>query len=194
MASSEELPHSGYTFDDALIEWTVPRNAWLESNKDKQLDGIATGCVVFNLENKVLLVQRVSTDSFPDKWEVPGGAVDEEDTTILSAAARELWEESHLIATRFTHIVPEGEGMKPGLVFPNRNRTRWWCRFAFIAEVNDHGCVQLDPREHQDYAWASLEEVEQDKIGERTIPMTTTNMKATIIEAFRLKGISTAKT
>jgi 8-oxo-dGTP pyrophosphatase MutT (NUDIX family) len=47
-------------------------------------------------EDRLLLMQRAASDSLPLLWEVPGGALDPEDPTVLHGAARELWEEAGL--------------------------------------------------------------------------------------------------
>lgn len=52
-------------------------------------------------EAQVLLLRRSPTDSYPLKWEMPGGSVDASDKSVLDAAARELWEESGLEGAHF---------------------------------------------------------------------------------------------
>ena len=162
--------------------------AWITKNqKDKELDGLATANVVFNPEGKVLVIQRASSDSMPNRWELPGGGADEEDPTVLYAAARELWEESSLVAKRFTHIVTEGPNREPGTVFPNSTKTKTWCRFTFLVEVESCNEVKLDPHEHQDFTWASEEEIRAQTMGDRQLTITTESAAAAIIEAFRLR-------
>jgi 8-oxo-dGTP pyrophosphatase MutT (NUDIX family) len=50
---------------------------------------------------QILLLRRSPSDSYPLKWEPPGGSVDPTDESTLSAAARELWEESSLKESHF---------------------------------------------------------------------------------------------
>ncbi|KAH0490393.1 hypothetical protein TgHK011_001864 [Trichoderma gracile] len=50
---------------------------------------------------QILLLRRSPTDSYPLKWETPGGSVDPSDPSILSAAARELHEEASLSNPHF---------------------------------------------------------------------------------------------
>ncbi|OTA03961.1 hypothetical protein A9Z42_0044810 [Trichoderma parareesei] len=50
---------------------------------------------------QILLLRRSPTDSYPLKWETPGGSVDPTDPSILSAAARELHEEASLSNPHF---------------------------------------------------------------------------------------------
>jgi len=178
-----------FTVDDTLKTWSIPAKDWLIKNqKDKEWDGLATASVVFNPDGKVLIVQRARHDSMPNKWELPGGGVDDSDATVLHAAARELWEEAGLSATRFTHVVTGGPNCGPGDVFPNSTKTKMWCRFAFHVEVDSCHPVRLDPHEHQDFLWASEEEIRNQRIGGREISITRESVRALILEAFRLRG------
>ncbi|KAK0610841.1 NUDIX hydrolase domain-like protein [Immersiella caudata] len=192
------VPARSYEFqaDDSVSPWKVTVRQWLQDrDPSPPINGVATGAVVFNAEGRVLLVQRASHDSMPNLWEVPGGAVDEEDATILHGAARELWEEAGLVLTRIHRFVPERmqddrydiklEDM--GYRFTNRAGTKTFCRFAFEAEVENCDQVTLDPDEHQDYVWASEEEVRAQKIGERGIPLTGPFGLSMLLTAFRLR-------
>lgn len=130
----------------------------------------------------------------PNKWELPGGAVDAADATVLHGAARELLEEAGLRARRFTHVITEGPGAAPGQIFPNRDQTKTWCRFTFGVEVEVEGDVgelgfgvRLDPNEHQDFVWATEEEVRAERNVERSLPITKESMRAVMLEAFRLR-------
>ena len=179
---------SNFTVDSSLSSWNVPAREWLVSHgKETELDGLATANVVFNSEDKVLLLQRASSDSMPNKWELPGGAVDDDDPTIFHGAARELAEESGLIAKRFTHVVTEGPDHEPGQSFPNSTKTKVWCRFTFHVEVDACDVVTLDPTEHQDFAWVLEHEVRERKMGDRELAITRDSMAGLILEAFRLK-------
>ncbi|KKP06721.1 hypothetical protein THAR02_01210 [Trichoderma harzianum] len=183
-----------FDVDDSLEEWCVPVQQWLDTHKVKleerqvKLDRLATGCVVVNPEGKVLLIQRASHDSMPNRWEIPGGAADDDDPTILHGAARELWEETKLVAKRFVRPVTEGPGERDLHVFPNSTKTLWLCRFSFEVEVESVSQVTLDAAEHQDFVWASEDEVRAQKIGDRDIPITHESMTSVILESFRLRN------
>lgn len=174
-----------FEVDQSLAFWNMSAKEWITKN-GKDWDGLASGCIVFNKAGRVLLIQRASHDSMPNRWEVPGGAVDEEDQTLFYGAARELWEEAGLVAKRFAYIVAEGPGREPEQVFQNSTATRTWCRFAFVVEVEDSEHVKIDPAEHQDYVWATIDEVRSQRIGERELPITTEGMSNLVLEAFRL--------
>jgi 8-oxo-dGTP pyrophosphatase MutT (NUDIX family) len=150
---------------------------------------LATADVVFNSDGKILLIQRAATDSMPNRWELPGGAVDDDDPTILHGAARELIEESGLVAKRFTHLVADGQGQHfdLGQAFPNSTKTKLWCRFTFHVEVENCGQVKLDPKEHQDFAWVSEEEVRDGRVDSRDLQITRETVTALILKAFGMR-------
>ncbi|KAK5659396.1 hypothetical protein OQA88_1489 [Cercophora sp. LCS_1] len=177
---------STLTYPDSLTKFTHPLSTYLQQNPTPPFDGIATATVVINPHARVLLVQRAPHDSMPNRWEVPGGAVDLEDETVLHGAVRELREEGGLVATKITHWIPEQTGDVEGYVFTNRAGTKTFCRFAFGVEVEDWESVKLDPNEHQDYVWASEEEVSEGKVGERELVFTVEETRRLILEGFRL--------
>lgn len=180
--------HPSFAIDESLTPWNRPVKDWLVQNqRDQKFNGLATGNIVFNSDGKVLLIQRASHDSLPDKWEFPGGAADDEDLTICHAAARELWEEAGLVAKKFTHILSAGSDREPGEIFRSRDKTKVFIRFTFHVEVESSDRVKLDSNEHQDYIWASEDEVRDQKTGDRDIPITKPNVQALFLEAFRLR-------
>lgn len=211
-----------YTVDPSLEAFNVSPQQWLATN-DKHFQGIAVANVVLDERDRVLLVQRAAHDSMPNRWEVTGGAADEEvddndnddDTkkagqhprnTILSGAARELWEEAGLIATHFTHLVPQpaeapvrgateapppAYADHPGFIYTNRTGTVSFLRFVFHVLVKSTDNVVLDPEEHQDYVWATEEEVRAGMTEDnRDIPATVPATRAYILEAFRLRALA----
>jgi len=181
-------PLPSFDVDNSLSQYNTSPQDWLaQTNGENKYDGLATGIIVFNSDNKVLIIQRASHDSLTNKWEFPGGAADDTDSTIFHAAARELHEESGLIATHFTHAVTQGPGHEPGEVFHNRNRTMKFIRLTFQAEVESCDDVRLDPNEHQDYFWASEDEVREQRSGDKDLAFTRATVQALFIEAFRLR-------
>lgn len=113
--------------------------------------------------------------------------MDASDASIFHGAARELWEEAGLIPTKFTSVIPRGQGGDLAHSFMNSRRTMLCCRFAFVAEAGDLEVVRLDPNEHQDWVWATEEDVRTEKMGERELPMTNAAAREIILEAFRLR-------
>jgi 8-oxo-dGTP pyrophosphatase MutT (NUDIX family) len=140
-------------------------------------DAIATGSLVFSDSNKVLLVQRASHDSMPLLWETPGGACDDEDSSILHAAARELWEEAGLTTVRVMGVVGEG------FCFGRRTGPQVK-KFNFIMEVEE-GEVKLSD-EHVAYVWATEDEVRVEQVGDLKIPITKPEQKDVVLRGFEM--------
>ncbi|KAK8058577.1 hypothetical protein PG994_009025 [Apiospora phragmitis] len=149
--------------------------------------------------DRVLLVQRAPHDSMPLRWEVPGGACDDEDETVLHAVARELWEESGL---RAAHIGPQVGS--EGMVFFTR-RGRRMLRVSFLADVEAGAAeegrdgdregrkkkappvAKLDPEEHVAFLWATEDECRRHRVGETEIKFTHASQEQTILKGFRLR-------
>ncbi|CAK7267725.1 hypothetical protein SEPCBS119000_002697 [Sporothrix epigloea] len=220
-----------YTIDPSLAAFNVSPDRWMARN-NKHYQGLAVATVVFDEQDRVLLIQRAAHDSMPNRWEVAGGAADQEDgpdedgdkndkddegdsrphqsrSTILSAAARELWEEAGLVATHFSHLVPQPAEAPvrgaaeapppaypdhPGFVYTNRTGSKLFLRFVFHVEVQSTKNIVLDPDEHQAYVWATEEEVRAGMTREnRDIPATVPATRAFILEAFRLRTLGRTK-
>jgi 8-oxo-dGTP pyrophosphatase MutT (NUDIX family) len=188
MAQSKlgQAPFLNPEVNPSLSQWQIPGKDWLVKN-GKTWNGVAAGSIVFNPAGCILIIQRASHDSMPNRWEIPGGGVDDEDPSIIYAAARELWEESGLVAKRLSHVVTEGPDREPGYVFPNRTGTRFYCRFSFDVEVESCDNVKLDPNEHQDFAWASEAEIRDQRMGDRKIQLINLDMRSLLLEGFRLR-------
>ena len=152
----------------------------------------------------MLLVQRAAHDSMPLRWEIPGGACDLEDETILHGLARELWEEAGL---KMTGVVRQVGGE---YVFLTR-RGMGVSRVTFEVEVEtpasteSEGGLQketlpevvLDPNEHARFLWATEEEVRTGRVavlggsGEAEVvdvDFTTKHQRAAILLGFKLRG------
>ncbi|PTB66508.1 hypothetical protein BBK36DRAFT_4754 [Trichoderma citrinoviride] len=71
---------------------------------------------------EILLLRRSPTDSYPLKWETPGGSVDPSDPSVLAAAARELYEEARLADPHFLAHV----GMAPSINADEAARMGEW--------------------------------------------------------------------
>lgn len=158
----------------------------IKSDTTVRYNYIAIGALVFDNSNsqRILLVQRASTDSMPNLWEVPGGAVDPEDLTILHSVARELWEEAGLIATTIGPQVGDAQ------VFITRSG-KTVCKFHFLveAEMSPNGTldVRLDPREHQNYVWATEEQVKARRADDMLLRFTTSQQEVAVLEAFEAR-------
>jgi hypothetical protein len=88
--SSHPNPPStfNFTFDNALSRWNISSRRWMK-NQNLTLGWISVGIVVFNSEDRVLLLQRASHDAMPNRWEPLVDAVGDGET-LLRGAVREL--------------------------------------------------------------------------------------------------------
>lgn len=183
-----------FTFDSSVAAWNHPVATYNQLN-NKFWNGLVASAFVFHpVTNRFLLIQRAAHDSGALHWEAPGGAVDAEDPTILHGAARELFEEAGLKAKHIKRTVSEGPDAKTlgdsgGFAFTTR-RGLVCCGWSFEVEVDleeiEKG-VTLDPNEHEDYVWASEEEIRSGKCGEKKIPLVSAVQLRRILEAFRLR-------
>jgi 8-oxo-dGTP pyrophosphatase MutT (NUDIX family) len=174
---------------------------------------VAVAAAVFH-QDRLLLVQRAETDSYPGHWELPGGSADPTDKSINESVARELFEETGLRMKRIlTEILP-----------PTTFSTGWgkrqktWLKVSFLVEVTsesmarvehemekqgqsqeltrkdsviavDPPAIKLHDREHQKYVWISAEEVIRNRVampGQNAMEFIGSDSVSTILDAFRL--------
>lgn len=179
-----ELPIYDFKYDDSVAEYAVSKGAYLDAHPEAAFELVATAALVLDSdlsEPRVLLLQRAASDSYPGKWEPPGGAVDDDDLSILHGAARELWEEAGLQAACIGGPVGEPQ-------FFARTNGDKICRFSFAIDVSSDGGaalrMKLDPKEHQDYVWATKEEVETGRAGTVDVEFVREEVKRTVLLAF----------
>ncbi|AEO69662.1 3f02b4c1-b6b2-4d0d-81ef-02695027e69f [Thermothielavioides terrestris] len=179
MTIPRPLPEGGlaFTHQPAVAEFNVPAKTFVSARP--LISGAATGALVFSRaagEDRVLLLQRAPHDSMPLRWEIPGGACDAEDETVLHGLARELWEEAGLRLTNVVRQVGQED------VFLTR-RGLAVVKVTFEVEVEtptpapagsseSNGDLEkqvlpevtLDPNEHVRFVWATEEECTQGKV------------------------------
>lgn len=190
-------PPADFTIEPSLSGYNIPIHDYLSKLNETatpKLEGLATGAVIFSAHHppaqpdRILLVQRASHDSMPDRWEIPGGAVDD-DETVLGGVVREVWEESGLKVRRVAASVWAGASA----VFQTR-RGRSIFKLTFVVEVEDSSAVALDPDEHQDYVWATEEECRKKLVrrsaggkGPVELVFTTAAQEEAIMRAFETR-------
>lgn len=176
-----------------------------------------------NNSRKILIIQRAPTDSLPLLWELPGGGAGSEGTgeeeeeddndeetkeeTVLHATARELYEETNLVAAKVTRRV------EPDVVFTTWTGTKV-ARCTFLVDLEeqqpssslsspfegrspDHEQdgtaeqrssglpkVELNPDEHVAHLWATRAEVQAGRCGDVELTFTGAGMRETILRAF----------
>lgn len=172
-----------YKFPPFLNKFAEPVVNYL--NKDRKIDrydGICTGAFTLDNMGNMLIVQRADTDSWPGQWEIPGGACEATDKTILDGMVRELWEETGLIVTNVVGILNyEGKS------FTTRSGKRL-LKFEFEVEIEPSNGIKLNPSEHKSFMWISEEEFHAKKKdnSDITIQFTTEMQTDSIREAFQL--------
>lgn len=179
------MPAATFAIHGSASSFAVTRQAYTNSHAHAGYGLIGTGALVFDTTDpsmpRILLIQRASTDSMPNKWEVPGGACDDEDETILHGVARELWEEAGLKATFIREAVGNPH------IFVSRSG-KPICKLNFVVDVErdaDGGLnPRLDPSEHQQYVWASKAEVMCKKVGDIELDFTSGEMETLVIRTF----------
>ncbi|KAL2063956.1 hypothetical protein VTL71DRAFT_4450 [Oculimacula yallundae] len=182
-------PLAEFTFSPTLASFNVPMKTYLASPalKDKTREAISSGALIFSPTSKILILQRSPSDSSPNKWETPGGGVDEDDTTIMHGVAREVFEESGLTVTHIKRLVPLGDGGEEGFAFQNSRGLRV-LKFTFEVEVESVDQVTLDAKEHQMFMWANEEEIRSGRMEDGfEFELTGWAQRDVIIEAFRLR-------
>lgn len=182
---------TAFASSPSLSLYTVPLASYLPSNpapSGDSYEGIATGSLVINPKtSRLLLLRRAPHDSMPLLWETPGGAVDPEDKSILHGAARELYEETGLAASRI------GEPVGGIQEFFTRKGMRMG-KISFLVDVDvQNGSpedeeikVKIDPNEHVQFIWVTEDEARAKKAGEVQLEYTTQAQEETIYEAFRI--------
>lgn len=187
MAEISKHTFSSFSYHPSCSPFTVSSEKYKASNPGAKFKYLATGALVFDNFNpadpRILLIQRAAGDSMSGLWEVPGGGVDDEDESILHAVARELWEEAALTAATIGPRVGEPH------YFESRSGKRV-ARYSFMVEMKSGQTakdVKLDPKEHQNFVWATQEQVKARKIGDLILELTSNEAEATILEAFKIR-------
>jgi len=183
---SAPRPLTKFAYPEALERFALSPAIYLATNPT--LSGvIVSGVVVHEFSgpctndtavNRVLVVQRAATDGFPLLWETPGGGVDGDDESILTALQRELMEETGLVLTGVVDVLDEGTEWEV-------NDGARWRKVTFLVTVRDqnelHGDsnednvagkdlnVILNGDEHSDYVWASKDEIECEQCQGRNL-------------------------
>jgi 8-oxo-dGTP pyrophosphatase MutT (NUDIX family) len=181
---NQTLEHA-FEYNPSVAEFAVSKHVFLERHKDAPYALIATSALVVYQRGisspRILLLQRAASDSHPNKWEPPGGAVDDDDATILHAVARELVEETGLRAAWIGGPVGESQLFK-------RSNGDTVCRFSFAVHVDaerEGGLfVQLDSNEHQSFVWATEDEVSAGKAGDVELNFVPGEVRQTVLLAF----------
>lgn len=129
--------------------------------------------VADNFPPRVLLLQRSLSDDYGGYWEGPGGSCEQTDATVLSALAREVFEESGLQVSRILDLVAieDWECGKTSEGKPTKA-----VKLLFLVDVHERDQqlqqqhrselgwehrVKLAPGEHEQFQWGTEVEVRE---------------------------------
>lgn len=191
MSESKPLMHK-FSTHPSVQSFAVSSKKYLGDRDNLNFESVATGAVVlddFRADNpRILLIQRSASDSFPNRWEVPGGACDDEDESILHGVARELWEESGLVATKIGPIASDVHRLVT-------RSGRQVGKYTFFVEAekdsnNSTFNVKLCPEEHQRFVWATEDQVKALKVDDIDLEFTTPEQAALVQNAFEIRRAS----
>jgi 8-oxo-dGTP pyrophosphatase MutT (NUDIX family) len=180
-----ERPVFSFDYHPSVAEFAVSKRSYLTARPGASFSYIAISTLVLDAriasKPRVLLLQRAASDEDPNKWEPPGGACDDDDKSILHAAARELWEEAGLQAA---HI---GGPVGDPYFFTLSDRKKVY-QFNFAVHVRtDRGTpsvVRLNPEEHQRFVWATEGEIKARKADGMDLDFTREEVERTVLLAF----------
>ncbi|KAH6893469.1 NUDIX hydrolase domain-like protein [Thelonectria olida] len=200
MAKHNQQPPSSYTVSSSLNPYTSSPAAFLKANPD--IDCLIAGALVTNPNGHILLLRRAPTDSWPNKWEVPGGCVDPTDASFVAAAVRELWEESGLVATHVKAPVglllsPDGTDEPTGAredalalkddIVLFRETGDMWGKLTAWMDVESCDAVTMRDDEHAEWAWVTEEEATTRRFADgRELDFVSEGVRMTVLEGFRL--------
>lgn len=120
-----------------------------ELEKDSQeISKIYGDVIVRNEVNEILLVQRNADDDFmPNKWWIPGGKIEEDESNVVGAS-RELSEEVGINANPSKLVFLESKSLENG-----------GTSHRFSLEVQGDIQVKLQSEELQNYNWVSIDDL-----------------------------------
>ncbi len=109
--------------------------------------GVIVHTIVFNDENKILIIRRTAGDSVhPGYWDIPGGTLNNGEDPVVGAI-REAKEESGL------------ELINPSLFFQKSNidtdKNKQFITLVFLAKYSG-GDVAVNMDDHDEFAWIDI--------------------------------------
>lgn len=126
-------------------------NKWNIFLTEKELKTVGI-VVCIDDKQRFLIIRRSDIDDRAGQWTIPGGHIDDEDCTIEDGAVRELYEEANL-KCEVCDLVYLGQPKPDKFYFLTQ---RW------TGEVNvDKPNPKTKQVEHDDWKWATIEELKE---------------------------------
>jgi 8-oxo-dGTP pyrophosphatase MutT (NUDIX family) len=110
------------------------------------------GRVVENNDVEILIIQRSSSDHYPNAWELPRGGCNKSDINVKNCTIREIKEETGLDVTTVAH-------MGKYSYFRNENEESI-CKI-YLCKMNDINQEVKLSHEHKDYKWINSYSIAQ---------------------------------
>ena len=124
-------------------------NKWLRYLTEGELKTVGI-VVCLNDKQQFLVIRRSKSDHRAGQWTIPGGHIDDDDNSIEDGALRELEEETGLKCNK-TDLIYLGEPKNKKYYF----LTTKWTGKVNVDKPNPHtGLI-----EHDDYRWATIEQI-----------------------------------
>jgi len=123
--------------------------------RGKDLEGLAARTICVDEKNRILLIKRApGSETGAGKWDIPGGHVDEDDSSLEAAAQRELFEETNI-------FYPESD-----LIYVGRNDWKGDKVYYYAFPYNRDKILLLpNPEsgfvEHTNYEWATSDQIKE---------------------------------
>lgn len=110
---------------------------------------VATFALIKDSHGQILIIKRAKKDTFPGRWELPGGGIDSGERPEESIE-REVFEETGLSV----------KALRPFSVITheNHNRTQDIVRITYECQLLDAKEVVLT-EDHDDYRWVDIEKL-----------------------------------
>ena len=123
-----------------------------------------TAAILFK-DNKLLIAKRKSTDKLPNKWEFPGGKVEDGETPEY-CLKREMKEEFEIDVSVGKFLGESIYHYDHGTIKLLAYRTFWKDGTIFLKAHDDYQWVSLDQLRDYDFAPADIPFVEKLRRGE----------------------------
>jgi len=192
--STDEQQDTAFAVAPELSHLKVTLNGFLEENR--KVNRLVVSALIF-CQERLLVIQRAKTDTFPGCWEVPGGTCDVDDETIFHGLTREVYEEVSLRVVEVKSMVGSGIQFET----PGKRFKRQWLKLSFEVDVAEterdsegnpadyrHVKVLLNPEEHQKFAWLKKEEVEEGRCGDMDFKFVRPADRAVMLQAFEMRN------